>query len=660
MAESTAASPRALRSPWPARWRGAPLEPARIGLGSPGAAALVVQAAPLAPGLRPPASDAAGGPALREWRPLVAAALLAPLVAGSAALAEPLRTPVVAPSVAGAGAPAAGGRASAAGLGPAAAAAATSLEQPGCRAALGLSPSLPAVQALRADPGLAARVAATAACGSSQEPLARLERLEAELAASRQRIAAQQAQLAAETARQDSLAQDLAALRHQFAATTTAAPPGAAAASATAAASAAAATVPSPAAALTSAAPSAPAATPPAGGPAAPASGLAYTPGRGFNLQAGDASLSLRAEARLLGFSSSRYVFNPGQPLVVSPKNPDASYDLSAQQSTVSAAFQGPAWGRWTPGAYALFTLQDNLLAEGYSFTPVVYYGEISDGRWRIAAGQNFDVFAPRDPDNLTNGKLAASGNPGSYRPQFRVERSLGGGSQGFGGALQLAVSSPITTALPTNVDLANLQTQKVVEDNGWPNLEARLNLGFGAVAERAGGRRLRPVELGVSGLVGQLRVLDNIRPTDPLTLVADRSTLNVWGAAFDGQIALGRRLGLNGELYTGQGLGEYMAGILQSYNRTSNQAVPTAGGWGQLYVYPADNLRLNVGYGVDHTQGAGPFSLTLNSAAFANVLWDVNPWLQLGLEGNYRFTTYDRFGDKDAWVVISQVLFRL
>jgi hypothetical protein len=353
-------------------------------------------------------------------------------------------------------------------------------------------------------------------------------------------------------------------------------------------------------------------------------------------------------------------VFNPGQPLVVSPKDPDVSYDLSAQQSTVTAAFQGPAWGRWRPGGYALFTLQDNLLAEGYSFTPIVYFGEISDGRWRIAAGQNFDVFAPRDPDNLTSGKLAAGGNPGSYRPQFRVERSLGGESQGFGGAVQLAVSSPITTALPSNLDLANLQTEELVEDNGWPNLEARLNLGFGAAIDRAGGRRLRPVELGVSGVVGQLRVLDNIRPSDPLTLIADRSTVNVWGAAFDGQIALGRRLGLNGELYTGQGLGEYMAGILQSYNRTSNQAVPSSGGWGQLYVYLADNLRFNLGYGIDHAQGAGAYSLTINSAAFANVLWDVNPWMQLGLEGNYRFTTYDAFGDKDAWVVISQVLFRL
>jgi hypothetical protein len=102
------------------------------------------------------------------------------------------------------------------------------------------------------------------------------------------------------------------------------------------------------------------------------------------------------------------------------------------------------------------------------------------------------------------------------------------------------------------------------------------------------------------------------------------------------------------------------MAGILQTYNRATNQVVPTAGGWGQLYVYLADNLRLNLGYGIDHAQDSGLFGLQVNSGIFANVLWDVNAWLQLGLEGNYKLTTYDVFGDKNAWVVISQVMFRL
>ncbi|MFN9570648.1 MAG: hypothetical protein ACK59G_12050, partial [Cyanobacteriota bacterium] len=386
---------------------------------------------------------------------------------------------------------------------------------------------------------------------------------------------------------------------------------------------------------------------------------VSFTPGKGVTLRSGDYQLRLWAEAKLLGFSSSRYVFNPGQPLVVSPKDPDAAYDLSAQQSMVYAAFQGPKWGAWTPGGFALFTLQDNLLAEGYSFTPIAFYGEISDGRWRIVAGQNFDVFAPRDPDTIPTGKLAATGNPGAYRPQFRLERSFEAGPS-FGGIVQLAAASPITTALPDEVDVANLQTEEVVEDNGWPNVEGRISLGFGETTERAGGRRLRPVELGVSGVVGQLRVLDNIRPTDPLTLAADRSLVSVWGAAFDGQIALGRNFGLSGELYTGQGLGEYMAGIFQTYNRVSNKAVPTSGGWGQIYVYPAENLRLAAGYGIDHATDSGVFGLQANSTIFANAVWDVNAWLQLGLEGNYKLTTYDSFGDKEAWVVISEVMFRL
>jgi hypothetical protein len=511
------------------------------------------------------------------------------------------------------------------------------LALPACRQALRLSPEAPAAQLLQGDPGLAAKIAATPACQPALGALQRLERLERELQQSRRQMAAQQAQLATEAARQETLAAELAQLRAQLggspvAASNTTSPSGTAVAAPPDTQSAKASTQPAV---------------------------LQYNNGKGFTLQSNGASLKLWAEAKLLGFSSSRYIFNSGQPLIVSPKNPDTSYDLSAQQSMVYGAFQGPKWHGWTPGAFAIFWLQDNILAEGYQFTPVVYYGEISNGTWRFAAGQGFDVFAPRDPDTLPNGKLAASGNPGAYRPQFRLENHFKAG-EGFGGALQLAASSPVTTALPDQVDLSNLQSQEIVEDNGWPNVEGRLSLGFGASKERAGGRQLRPLELGFSGVVGQLRVLDNIRALTSLTLTSDRSVISVWGAAFDGQLALGRRLGISGELYTGQGLGEYMSGILQTYNRSSNQAVPTSGGWAQLYVYLSDNLRLNLGYGIDHAQDGGAFSLLTNATAFANLVWDVNPWLQLGLEGNYKLTTYDTFGDKDAWVVISQVMFRL
>ena len=527
------------------------------------------------------------------------------------------------------------------------------LALPACRQALRFRTDASAAQLLQRDPGLAARIAATPACQPALGALQRLERLERELQQSRRQMAAQQAQLASESARQEALAAELAQLRAQLGGSPVAASqPASGALPAT---SAPAAPGPAPAPAPS---PAAPPDTQSSKATAQP-SGLQYNNGKGFTMQSNGASLKLWAEAKLLGFSSSRYTFNSGQPLIVSPKNPDTSYDLSAQQSMVYGAFQGPKWHGWTPGAFAIFWLQDNILAEGYQFTPVVYYGEISNGTWRFAAGQGFDVFAPRDPDTLPNGKLAASGNPGAYRPQFRVENHFKAG-EGFAGALQLAAASPVTTALPDQVDLSNLQSQEIVEDNGWPNVEGRLSLGFGTSQERAGGRQLRPLELGFSGVVGKLRVLDNIRALTPLTLTSDRSVISVWGAAFDGQLALGRRLGISGELYTGQGLGEYMSGILQTYNRSSNQAVPTSGGWAQLYVYLSDNLRLNLGYGIDHAQDGGAFSLLTNATAFANLVWDVNPWLQLGLEGNYKLTTYDTFGDKDAWIVISQVMFRL
>jgi hypothetical protein len=84
------------------------------------------------------------------------------------------------------------------------------------------------------------------------------------------------------------------------------------------------------------------------------------------------------------------------------------------------------------------------------------------------------------------------------------------------------------------------------------------------------------------------------------------------------------------------------------------------ARGWGQPYVYLADTVRLNLGYGIDNAQNAGRFSLKASSATFANVVSDVNPSLHLGLEGNDRLTTHNSFGDKKAWLVISEVLFRL
>lgn len=119
---------------------------------------------------------------------------------------------------------------------------------------------------------------------ADQDQLERLVRLEQALQESRQRLERQQAELAAEIKRQQQLARELAALRHQIAPSSTP---------------------------TTTATTTPPETTTPA---ATPTAAVRYSPGRGFTITAGEASLQVSAEARLLGFSNSRYMFNRGNP----------------------------------------------------------------------------------------------------------------------------------------------------------------------------------------------------------------------------------------------------------------------------------------------------------------------------------------------------------
>jgi hypothetical protein len=79
-----------------------------------------------------------------------------------------------------------------------------------------------------------------------------------------------------------------------------------------------------------------------------------------------------------------------------------------------------------------------------------------------------------------------------------------------------------------------------------------------------------RPFEVGVSGVVGQ------IRTTVPMTT---QVVANVWGLGTDLRWAVSDRFGVQGEVYVGQTLGTYMGGILQNINSTTFAGMlPVAG----------------------------------------------------------------------------------
>jgi hypothetical protein len=260
-------------------------------------------------------------------------------------------------------------------------------------------------------------------------------------------------------------------------------------------------------------------------------------------------------------------------------------------------------------------------------------------------------VFNPVSPTIISLGKLFGSGNTGSFRGQARVEHFFKP-NDALQLTTQVAVSEPVSSVVTNNA--------RILEDNGWPNVEARLAAGLGPIEERAGSRQQRFVEVGVSGVVGQLRTSRLITaPTDPE--VPNRAIVDTWGLGLDGQLAVTKRIGLAGELYVGQGLGEYNGGVLQSFNGSTFQAIRTRGAWGEVYCYLTDRLHVHVGYGIDAPiqRDLSPTQFAKNQTCFTNCVWNVSRVLQVSFEVDYRVTDYLAFADANGVVFLSEMLWR-
>jgi hypothetical protein len=177
-------------------------------------------------------------------------------------------------------------------------------------------------------------------------------------------------------------------------------------------------------------------------------------------------------------------------------------------------------------------------------------------------------------------------------------------------------------------------------------------------------GSQVRPLELGVSGVVGQFRTTRTIIG-DPSDL-PPRAVIDTWGLGTDLQWWITDSFGARGEFYCGEGLGEYNGGVLQSFNSATLQGVRTAGGFAEIFYYLTDALHVHTGLGVDDPCDTD-LSLTQirrNQTYFVNFVWDLSKTAQLGLELDYRQTDYTLFEpntllDSDALIVATRFLWR-
>lgn len=204
-------------------------------------------------------------------------------------------------------------------------------------------------------------------------------------------------------------------------------------------------------------------------------------------------------------------------------------------------------------------------------------------------------------------------------------------------------------------------RSNRIEEDNGWPNIEGRINLGLGSVESYAGGRKARPMEVGVSSFVGQPRTTRSIlSPPDPQSPI--RQVADCWGLGIDTAINLTDRFGIQGELFTGAGLGEYNGGIGQSYDRAANQTIRSSGGWGEVFVYLTPTLHVHSSYGIDSplNRAGDTFLLTENQTWFTNLVWNWTRNVQISNQVDFRRTSYrDPLLDAQGMIFYSEFLWK-
>ena len=341
----------------------------------------------------------------------------------------------------------------------------------------------------------------------------------------------------------------------------------------------------------------------------------------------------------------------PGIPFFLGVPSPfgfrQNTFDANARSTTLFALVSGPNIGDFeSSGLVAVCLFNDALVVDRYGVLPIEAYAQLKNDDWRFAAGLQFNVFNPLNPNMLTFAYMGGSGNAGAGFPgQARVERYLHP-SDNSQATLTVALSEPLSTTVNNQL--------RISEDNGWPNVETRAALALGPL-QGEGPLAKRPFEAGVSGLVGQ------IRTTDPAN-GARRVVADVRGLGTDFRLAVTPRFGFQGEWFVGQTLGTYTAGILQNVNPLTLQGIRTSGGWGEVYYHLCpEKLHTHWGYGIDDPldRDVAPGQAVRSQTYFANLIWDPTKYLRLGFEVTYRQTAYTLFGNNQGVGFQTRVQFK-
>lgn len=191
-----------------------------------------------------------------------------------------------------------------------------------------------------------------------------------------------------------------------------------------------------------------------------------------------------------------------------------------------------------------------------------------------LLLGQTFDVISPLFPNVNADTLMWNAGNLGDRRPLVRYRRRLPNGRLSFDGAAGLTGA----------VDAQDLDADEVRDGEAAavPHLQARIGIQS---------HEKDRWSLGVWGHAGRMET------TAP---VGGKTHFDSSSFGLDYRYALGERIDLQGEVWTGEGLGDFRGGVGQSINVQTGELISSSGGWLEIGAELGRSYALFAGYTVD------------------------------------------------------------
>jgi hypothetical protein len=253
-------------------------------------------------------------------------------------------------------------------------------------------------------------------------------------------------------------------------------------------------------------------------------------------------------------------------------------------------------------------------------------YFTVQSGRWRVLAGQSWDLIAPLNPATLNYPVLWGAGNISYRRPQVSLFYVLTSSEQTkaeiAGGAFR-TIGSDLAPTFP----LDSGETADGTEDGGdaaMPSLQGLFDVSHKIDSGAS-------VRFGVSGLWGRLSSETNL---------GHGENYESWALCAHFMTSWAGGAGFAGEVFTGSNLGSYFGSILNT-NRIDGLA--TTGGWASAWVKLNRKTTLTGGFGVDDPkdEDLSTAERSRNRVVFGNLKYAVVAPVIFGVEVSQWQTDY-------------------